>query len=349
MLITYLRSSSYGSYDFCQRKYWLSYVLGFPDRPHNLKADKGNATHKALELLARKKLAQQRGETVFSSEEPVGTHVVSSFTPDDALDIGWNYYTKVRAPHWDWTSADYRDCKKWMHAALEYNDGMFSPLKRTVLQPEQYFDFIVEADWAKYRHRNPFGDDPQYIEGHLGLKGTVDLVCAVDNCEDVVEYIDWKTGARKCWVTGTMKDYGKLRDDPQLRLYHYALSRLYPKARSIIMTIFFLADGGPFSLPFSREDLAVTEQMLAKRLRDISENELPKRIKPNFRCGWCFYEKSKFVHPDGREDEKNICDYMHGELLQLGLNRCTGKYGSMKAVGTYSEGGGRTNRDSDKE
>lgn len=320
-----------------------------PDRPHNNKADKGNVTHKALELLARKKLAHQRGETTFSSDEPVGTWPVDSFTPDDAIDVGWEYYTKVRCPYWDWSSKDYRDCKKWMFAALEYNDGMFSPLKRTVIQPEEYFDFQVEADWAKYRHKNPFGGTPRYLEGYLALKGTVDLVCSVDGMDDVVEYIDWKTGARKDWNTGEEKGYAKLRNDPQLRLYHYALSRLYPNARSIIMTIFYLADGGPFSLPFSREDLPITERMLAERLRDIADCEFPKRIKPNFKCKWCHYYKAKYQHPDGREDEKNVCDYMHGQLVQLGMERCTGKYGSLQAIGSYREGGGRANRDGNKE
>ena len=55
MIITYLRSSSVSSYSWCQHKYWLTYNLGFKD-DSNKKAEKGNVVHKALELLANKKL-----------------------------------------------------------------------------------------------------------------------------------------------------------------------------------------------------------------------------------------------------------------------------------------------------
>ena len=58
MIITYLRSSSYGCHDMCPMKYFLEYNLGWRG-PSNIKAEKGTVVHKVLEILAIIKLKQQ--------------------------------------------------------------------------------------------------------------------------------------------------------------------------------------------------------------------------------------------------------------------------------------------------
>jgi hypothetical protein len=108
-----------------------------------------------------------------------------------------------------------------MWSAMDDWGGMFNPLNMTIVQPEQYFDFTIDEPWARYAYTLP---DGRRLEGQLALKGTVDLI-AEENPE-TLHYTDWKTGMRKDWATGKPKDWKKLRDDPQLRLYHYALSRL---------------------------------------------------------------------------------------------------------------------------
>lgn len=333
MIITYLRSSSYSTWDFCQTQGYLRYTLGFPD-PGNFKATKGTLVHKALELLARKKLASQNNQVEFHDSELEKTWAVDNFTPNDAIQEAWSHYSTTTP--FDWQAKDYKDVKKWMLVALEFNDGMLSPLKRTVVQPEQHFDFLIEKDWARYEFPMP---DGTINKGYLGLKGTVDLILAVDEQPDVLEYIDFKSGKRLDWASGEPKDYAKLRDDPQMRLYHYALSRLYPEAKSIIVTIFYLQDGGPFSLPFSREDIPITEAMIRKRFETIRDCEMPKRIKPNWRCGkLCQFEKVS--HPDAKHGE-SLCDFIHGELKTLGMDRVTKKYMNVAALSEYT-GGGKT-------
>ena len=89
--------------------------------------------------------------------------------------------------------------------------------------------------------------------GQLAIKGTIDLVTQID--DGVIEVIDWKTGQRKNWATGEEKTYEKLLEDPQLLLYNYAISRLYPDYEQAIMSIFFIRDGGPFSMCFDKSDL----------------------------------------------------------------------------------------------
>lgn len=345
MITTYVRSSSYGSWDFCQLKYYLNYVLGLPDKPHNNKADRGNLCHKALELLGKKKLAQQLGQETFSEAEIGKTWDVTAFSPEHAFSEAWDYYVKVKTPHWDWNAKELKTCKKIFGVALTANAGAFNPLNNCILEPEQYFDFEIDEPWANYKFTNPFGATPQFIEGKLAIKGTVDLVSHAPDDKDIVLYTDWKTGQRKDWVTNKPKGFSSFRKDFQLRLYHYALTRLYPNAKAIIITIFWLNDGGPFPIPFSREDIPETMRLLRERFETIVACEKPGRIKPNFRCNWCYYDKTPFTHKDGTASEACACDFIHKELKQLGLDRVTAQYGDQSRLGKYGDGGGVTKRE----
>ena len=58
MLVTYVRSSSYNNYDFCQMQYFLTYVLGWQS-DSGKKADMGTMAHKVMEILAGLKKFQQ--------------------------------------------------------------------------------------------------------------------------------------------------------------------------------------------------------------------------------------------------------------------------------------------------
>lgn len=349
ILVTYFRSSSFNSWDFCGHSYFLTYNLGLrPDgkkeggngwtipKPQ-MKADKGNIVHKALELLARKKLATQQGKASFAEDEIGKVWPCDGFDVDLAFEEAWAYYTKVRCPHWPWDDKEYRLCRGWTYDVCELNGGMWNPLNRTVVQPEQYFDIPIEQPWAKYSYRLPDGTK---LDGRLAIKGTVDLITETP-C-GTLEYLDWKTGQRKDWATGKVKDWKKLRDDPQLRIYHYALSKLYPDRKYIIMTIVFVQDGGAFSLDFGPSDLAKTEAMLKDRFEKVRDCQRPARILHQPADKW----KCKYLCAFGMNQwagtGKTVCQHMHDEVLSLGLDRVTAKYANGAAWGNYGEGGGRT-------
>ena len=82
------------------------------------------------------------------------------------------------------------------------------------------------------------------------MKGTIDLITKPS--EDTLEIIDWKTGRRLDWATGQEKTQEKLETDPQLMIYFYAAKKLYPEIKNCIVTIFFINDGGPFSVSFNK-------------------------------------------------------------------------------------------------
>ena len=58
MLVTYVRSSSYNNYSYCQMQYFITYVLGHQS-DSGKKADMGTMAHKAMEILAGLKKFQQ--------------------------------------------------------------------------------------------------------------------------------------------------------------------------------------------------------------------------------------------------------------------------------------------------
>ena len=52
----------------CEMQYFLQYVLGIKSKP-NQRTEKGSIVHKALELLAHKKVCEQEGKTGFYEED----------------------------------------------------------------------------------------------------------------------------------------------------------------------------------------------------------------------------------------------------------------------------------------
>lgn len=336
-VVTFFRSSSYNTWDFCPHKWYLSFGLGMRE-PSGFKAVKGNIVHKALELLARRKLAEQRKEQIVVEAETKAKVPIGLITPDKALRIAFEYYKKVETAH-TFAEKDYRECWKWLKNGLEFNDGIYSPLNREVVEPEQYFDLTIEEPWAEYNYVLP---DGRKLKGHLGLKGTIDLLTR--HRVGCLEYLDWKTGKVFDWASGKEKNEKNLYEDPQLRMYHYALSRLYPKEKEIFVTIFFVQFLKPFSICFTRADLKDTEQMLRKRFEVIRATTRPARIINNRAHKWkceklCAFGKNK--HP---ESDLTICEHTHRELLTVGMDKVNAKYMNVPAVVEYGAGGGRGDR-----
>jgi hypothetical protein len=299
-------------------------------------ADKGNIVHKALELLAHKKLALQEGRDSFTDEE-VGTFKVDDLDPDNSIEIAYHSYAGKESPH-IWEQSDFDICRKWLWDALLWRDGMFSPLKREIVAPEQKFEFIIDEPWAAYDYALPNG---KRLAGQLGIKGTLDLLVRQGTKD--LELIDWKTGAKKNWATFKNKDYDSLIEDPQLRLYHYAAKRLYPQYENVFVTIFYIQDGGPDSLCFTDKDLVATEEMLKKRFNTIRNNVKPRRVYPSRKCNWCHYAKVDVNNTPVEDYKVSVCNQIYQETQSLGLDRVVKKYGNLDKINHYGEGGGKRN------
>ena len=185
MIVTYIRSSSYGCHEMCAMKYFLEYNLGWKG-PSNIKAEKGTVVHKVLEVLAIIKLNQQNGVEEFE-DEVVGKVNIFDYDLDDIIHKCTQYYKKYSQNEWKHTGLDERHCKQWTYKALEYNDGEFDPRNTHIIQPEQAFDITIHKPWAMYEYELPNGEK---IEGFLALKGTIDQISQVD--DNTYQILDWK-------------------------------------------------------------------------------------------------------------------------------------------------------------
>jgi hypothetical protein len=202
-VIEYFRSSSVSAWNLCNFKLHLNYTMGIEDRSGKA-AHQGNAVHKALELAARCQVARQRGEATFREDETGVEWPTDAFDYDAATDAGFTHYQKL-SNYLNWTGRDLIECRKWTRMAVEYNGGLFDPLKRTVIEPERFFDLELPFDWA--------------VSGtgqRLRMKGTLDLLLAVDGEPGAIELTDWKTGRRWDWARDEEKTYRKLCRDHQL-------------------------------------------------------------------------------------------------------------------------------------
>lgn len=339
MITTYLRSSSYNTYDFCEHKYFMDYVLGYRSPPLNNKADKGTIVHKALELLARKKLAIQNKQQEFKDDE-LGCFINDDVTPEIVLDVAYKHISKKSEKLYDWSDKDYKDCLKWLYMSLEYNNGMFNPMNQDVVSPETYFDITIDKPWAYYDFKLPNGEN---VSGQLAIKGTLDLLVRIN--PTIYELVDYKTGERKDWNTGKEKTYKDFQKDAQLKIYHYAARKLFPQIEQIIVSIFYVRSGGVFSMNFTDEDISDAETMLEKRFEKIKKNKKPKRILPDWKCNkLCYFgtrnEAGEKINRDDFKKE-SICQNIYNEVLTLGLDRVT-LAKAKSDFRNYGSGGGRS-------
>lgn len=332
MIITYLRSSSYNCHTLCAHKFFFEYCL-FIRPPSGKKADKGTIVHKSLETLARVKKATQDGVT-FYIDEAFGKVEITEVTPEWATRKAYDYYT-TGAPRHNWYPSDLRDCIEWTQKAISINNGLFDPRNRTIIAPEQYFDITIDKPWAHYDYY--IGD--QHIKGQLSLKGTIDLIVADNHQPGLIEIIDYKTGLRKDWTKDgpEKKTYAELRYDPQLCLYHYAASQLFPQAEEIFVTILFINDGGPFTLCFDKADLEFTENIICKKFEEIRDTQIP-RLNVTWRC----QKICPFGRTKSQEDpNKTMCEFYRDKIRDNGIEKTMLEFGKSDSYNNYQEGGGR--------
>ena len=330
----------------CEQQYFMEYVLGWRG-PSGQKADKGTITHKVLEILAIIKKAKQDHQKAID-DDVIGKLDVDNYNLNVIIEKVYKYYTE-KADHHKWSVKDYKDCHSWVYKAIEFNNGMFDPRNRQILMPEQHFDFEIKKPWSKYSYSLPDGST---IDGNLAMKGTIDLITLLD--DDTIEVIDWKTGKRLDWATGQEKTQEKLENDPQLRIYHYAIKHLYPKIKHIIFSIYFINDGGPFSICFNDSDIPKTEDMLREKFNIIKNSKKPKLHKSWMCNKLCHFGKTTFentgIEPtvEYRDDQlcqKNTtmtkCEQVKHDLDLYGIDTTMLLYknpkhsfGSYKAPGT---------------
>jgi hypothetical protein len=288
-------------------QYFIEYNLGHRS-PSNKKADKGTICHKVFEILAFIKLNQQQNNRYFE-DDIIGPVDITNYSLNTIIEQVYNFYTS-QFTHHEWTVRDFKDCDKWVYKALEYGDGMFDPRNRDIVEPEQHFDIEIKKDWAQYDYYAKEG----HLQGNLAIKGTIDLITKVN--DDTYEIIDWKTGRRLDWATGQEKTLEKLHKDPQLMLYYYAIHKLYPDIKHVIVSINFINDGGMYSVCFDQSHIYQVEMMLRKKFEDIKNTTDPK-LNKSWKCTkLCHFGKNTF---EGTDYLPSV-EYRENQITTLGQN-----------------------------
>tara|TARA_Y100000590_G_scaffold454636_1_gene601791 strand:+ start:410 stop:1369 length:960 start_codon:yes stop_codon:yes gene_type:complete len=307
-------------------QYFITYTLGHQSTSGK-KAQLGTIVHKVMEVLAGCEHLIQRKKKMLLEDDALGDikftkkKLASDEFVNDILKKSYDWYTE-NCTH-KYTPKDYKFCEELTWEAINYNGGLFDPRNRNIVAAEPHFDIVIEEDWAKYEHTLPNGEK---IEGQLAIKGTIDLVTEVE--DGIIEVVDWKTGRRLDWATGEEKTYEKLCSDPQLLLYNYAISKLFPDYKQSIMTIFYIRDGGPFSMCFDKKDEAKFLEMLKRRFQQICRNNTPKPMsysRNHWKCTkLCHFYKNKWPGTN-----KNMCIYIEEHLKKHGMDEtvksCTKK------------------------
>lgn len=293
----------------------------------------GTITHKVMQTLGDKKLAVINGQD-FVDDKETGKKLSLEECDDIGLinDIAFDYYSS-NFPEVDITEADRRTCKGWAEKATAYNDGKLDPRNQNVFATELFFDFEIKKPWAKYSYEL----NDKTIEGYLAIKGTVDLV--VKQSDGYYEIIDYKTGKRINWATGEEKTHEKLQGDTQLLLYYYALKNMYPDFEFSI-SIYYINDGGLFSMAFDEDDYEKAENILKEKFEQIRNIQYP-RLLSDENSHWKCQKLCKFSQPYKKGAKKSVCQFMRDQIREKGINEVIETYGKIDRIATYGDGGGR--------
>ena len=136
MLCTYIRSSSYNNYDFCQMQYFLTYNLGWRGSSGK-RADMGTMAHKVMEILAGlKKFEQDNSRKKYLVIEDdkcrkIRIHKDELYTDafvDELIAKSIDAYGKTSSHKF--YRKERQEVKDTVYTFLTHNGGQFDPRKR---------------------------------------------------------------------------------------------------------------------------------------------------------------------------------------------------------------------------
>lgn len=283
MNITTMSKSAYEKHEECPLKYFISYILKHKEPSIWKATPKGTIVHLALEILAQISIAEKKGQSVVQTD--VGEIDVKSH---DVIQIVTAAYNKIAIDddyiQWD-RDEDLGDCIAWTLKTLNYNGGEYDPRKLKVIDIEKDFKVEITKPWAMYDYIDIITGENK--SGFFSINGVIDLVTEIG--PNLYHIIDWKSGKRKDWATGKNKEYESFVKDIQLQLYYWAARELYP-GKDILVTIFYINAGGPFTVPFDESNIDEIELKIMRKYLDITHTNIP-RANHSFKCKWCHYSK----------------------------------------------------------
>ncbi len=292
MKVVKCSASAIKTYYHCSFKYWLEKILGM-ESPSGKAALQGTIVHQVFEWMSKFELRNKK-----------------RFDPMWMLEKSWNKHTKlepsveIRRTTSRGEAADFKKCRLSVEKIL---DSDFSPYKSKIIDVERWFE--IEIPGKEWSCQDGHGQKHQ-----LTCRGRIDLVREIDS--ETIEIIDWKTGKREDFYTRRLHDFTSLMHDIQVRLYHLAVTELYPQYKNILVTIHYVLDGGPITIPLTREDIIPTISALWKFFDTIKKDSLLIRNR-SWTCRMCSFGKS------------DICQRVWSDFNAMGYGYTKDKYSKM--------------------
>lgn len=280
----------------------------------------GTIIHAVYEVFALHKKAQQDNQKTIKHEVfgEIAAVDPMSIDPQELYDQCWEYYTAKS--HHEFTEKEKKEY--FGHMCVIFGTPE-DPRTQHIISTEEYIQFEIKEPWAKYQY---FSEKKQkVISGYYKINAIVDLVVQED--EDTIKFQDFKTGARKCWITGKKKEYSDLYNDIQLNIYYHILKDRYPD-KTVKICIYYNKDGGAFEFIFNKENRKETLKKLKNRIEEISSMIVPKKNR-SYRCKWCFFSKVKLKDaPKERRrgqldhvgEKMCLCSDIHERIKKDGIN-----------------------------
>lgn len=293
MRINRASASAVSTYAFCPFQYYMDYVLRM-DQLSGKAAVQGNIVHQVFEWIGA---LVRRGKYI---------------PPEWLLERAWEEWSQNN-PHLGLRrntrmgeSADFRFCREAVEKVLAH--PIYNPYRLKVLAAEKRFEIDIPGDEWKLT-------DPDGTIRQFRITGYIDLIHEVD--QDTVEIVDWKTGKRQDWRTMQEKDFFDLLQDVQPRLYHFAASQLYPQYKNLLVTFYWINDGGPMTLPFTPDDTLPTIGTIW-RFFDTVRRDGTMRRNRSWKCSrFCFRGRT------------GICDSVWADLHARGQDHVEHRYAHL--------------------
>jgi RecB family exonuclease len=294
-----LSISGIQAFNKCSWAWYLKYICKQRE-PSGKAATLGSIVHKVLELLAIAKRNNKLAKYNY---------------PDKLLDIVFRSFQRKNS-HLDLGDAELYLCNKWMNIVFA---SRYDPRELDIIDAEH--QFFMELKDKGFHYRVNDYETGQEKTGNLIFNGVIDLIHKIDN--DTIEIVDWKSGKRKDWSTGKNKEIDDFRKDLQLASYYLVAREKFPEYKHILVTIYYIVDGGPYTVCLDDSDLKNAYDRLYRNFIKIIQTETPNRlIDDNTRKNEHFFCKKVChfgVQIDEQEGER-LCRKYWNEYRELGFH-----------------------------
>jgi ATP-dependent helicase/DNAse subunit B len=276
-----LSPSSVNTFDMCQMKWFLQYVLGYRE-PSGKAATIGSCCHYILEIVAQSKILVQDNKK-WKKDKVVG-RITREYDLDDLCEKAFEYFKKEN-PHLSLGNKELREVKKNIQISTEHE--LFPGNHAHIIEPERYFEVPLDFEWAKYKVL----EDGELVEKTLYINGIIDLI--YQNSDGQYNCLDYKFGRAYDWAKGYEKDYSNLTEDIQLCLYYYALTKQFPD-QEIVINLWYVKAEKLFTLYFGQENIDFAMNKLRDTFDKIKYMDSPM-CRYGKHCNFCSFKKTSFA------------------------------------------------------